>query len=404
MQTRAGHLTFCTNIFPGETWEEHFTMLQQNIPSIRQQLSPDKPFGIGLRLSNKASLQLSKEETLRGFSAWLARNNCYILTMNGFPYGNFHRSRVKDQVHSPDWTSNERLQYTLRLFRIFAALLPKGIEGGVSTSPLSYKYWLNANGSSESSVMEQCTWNILQVIEQLHRIHLSTGQILHLDLEPEADGIIENADEFIDWYLNQLLPVGAAVLQDKFSLSNDEAEKVIRRHARLCYDVCHFAVGYEDGFEVVQKLQEAGIAIGKWQLSSALKINLTGNEAADDKILRELRQFDEPVYLHQVVVKQDNGELSHYPDLSDALNDIKARQAKEWRSHFHVPLFINDYGLLHSTQKDVEHAIALQRNKPQCDILEVETYTWEILPEDLKLSLAESIIREMQWVINEINA
>src|ERR1700712_4024696 len=141
MKTNSGHLTYCTNIHSGETWADHFQALQLNFPGIKAKLSPDKPMGLGLRLSNVASLDLIKKENLIIFKQWLAENDTYVFTMNGFPYGNFHQTRVKDQVHAPDWTTTDRLNYTLRLFEILIQLLPEGMDGGISTSPLSYRYW-----------------------------------------------------------------------------------------------------------------------------------------------------------------------------------------------------------------------------------------------------------------------
>ena len=141
MKTAVGHLTYCTNIHPGENWGDHFAQLKKFIPAIKQQVSPDQPFGIGLRLANTASLELSKEEQLTAFQQWLKEEDCYVFTMNGFPYGGFHNVVVKDQVHAPDWTSADRVAYTIRLFRLLAALLPAGMEGGISTNPLTYKYW-----------------------------------------------------------------------------------------------------------------------------------------------------------------------------------------------------------------------------------------------------------------------
>lgn len=402
MQTPLGHFTFCTNIFPGETWEEHFDALEKNIPIIKSQLAPDSSFGIGLRLSNKASLQLSKEDTLKAFQEWLRRQDCYVFAINGFPYGNFHGTRVKDQVHFPDWTTNDRLQYTLRLFRILAALLPEGQDGGVSTSPLSYKHWFEGDEQRLMDVMEKATWNTIEVICALAQIYKNSGKELHLDIEPEADGLIESSDEFLDWFQRQLIPIGISVLQDRLALSEEEAVNAIRRHVRLCYDVCHFAVGFEAVEPVLKKLKEAGIKIGRWQLSSALKIPLPADNDGRLPIIKELEKFNEPVYLHQVVARQRDGRLSRYADLPDAINDNEAREAVEWRSHFHVPLFVRDYGLLQATQEDVVQAIALQKRDSQCSILEVETYTWEVLPGDLKLPLAESIIREMKWVMNEM--
>ncbi len=401
MRTQIGQLTFCTNIFPGETWEDHFTALKGSIPSIKQHLSPEKPFGIGLRLSNKASLQLSKVKAFREFREWLSRLGCYVFTINGFPYGNFHHSKVKDQVHAPDWTTYERLQYTLRLFKILAELLPIDMTGGISTSPLSYKYWWD-NGEATTDITDKCTRNVIQGAKQLYRIHSRTGKLLHLDIEPEGDGILENANEFIAWYLHRLLPLGIPILQNDLHLSHEEAEKAIRKHIQLCYDVCHFAVEFEDSSKVLKRLKDSGISIGKLQLSSALKINIPISTQRRKNTFNQLRKFNGPTYLHQVVARKNDGQFLHYPDLSEALKDTKASYATEWRSHFHVPLFIKEYGLLGSTQKEIIQALRIQAKEKFTDNMEIETYTWDVLPDKLKLPIVESIIREMKWVMNQI--
>lgn len=401
MQTPIGHLSFCTNIFPGETWETHFDALKEYIPVIKTALCPERPLSIGLRLSNTASLQLSKEDALSAFREWLREQQGYILSINGFPYGNFHRSRVKDQVHAPDWTTHERLQYTLRLFRILAALLPEGMAGGVSTSPLSYKRWFSEGHYGE--IREKATWNMVEVVFSLIQIHKTTGKVLHLDIEPEADGLIESSGEFLAWFRDDLMPLAIAVLHDRLALSESEAAAAVRQHVRLCYDVCHFAVGFEEAVAVLKTLKEEGIKIGRWQLSAALKITLPQNKASCRDVINELTRFNEPVYLHQVVARNNEGSLLRYADLPEALASRAALEAGEWRSHFHVPLFIKEYGLLQSTQGQVKEALALQTADPLCQILEVETYTWEVLPEGLKLPLAESISREMKWVMGEIS-
>src|SRR5687768_7837285 len=144
MQINNAQLTYCTNIHAGESWEEHFLALRENFPAIKQEISPDKPMGIGLRLSHIASLELGKEQNLNSFKKWLADQSAYVFTMNGFPYGGFHHTHVKDQVHAPDWTTNERVEYTIRLFDILTEILPEGMEGGISTSPLSYRHWFQS--------------------------------------------------------------------------------------------------------------------------------------------------------------------------------------------------------------------------------------------------------------------
>ena len=136
------HLTYCSNIHSGESWDEIFDALKKNIPQIKKTISPDKKFGIGLRLSAQAAEILLSENYLSDFKKWLNENECYVFTMNGFPYGNFHGEAVKDEVYKPDWSSDYRLNYTLDLINILAELIPENSEGGISTSPISYKPWV----------------------------------------------------------------------------------------------------------------------------------------------------------------------------------------------------------------------------------------------------------------------
>jgi hypothetical protein len=171
----------------------------------------------------------------------------------------------------------------------------------------------------------------------------------------------------------------------------------------LCYDVCHFAVGYEEHAAVIRQLREKRIKVGKIQISAALKATLPVEQAKREPVIQAFRQFNESTYLHQVVARQGDGSLKRYPDLPQALDDAGNTATKEWRSHFHVPLFVEDYGLLQSTQDDIRTVLSMQRNQPFTNHLEVETYTWEVLPDALKAPLSESIIREMQWVIDYLN-
>lgn len=401
MQTALGHLTFCSNIFPGESWEDHFKSLREYVPAIKNEVAPQQPFGIGLRLAHQASVALHEPGTLEAFRSWLSENDCYVFTMNGFPYGNFHHTRVKDQVHAPDWTTIERTQYTLRLTRILAGLLPEGHEGSVSTSPLSYKPWFNSDPHKLATVTEEATRNIIAVISELYQLHRSGGKMIHLNIEPEADGLLESWQEFRDWFNNHLLVQGAASLRKRFSIPVSQAEDIIRDHLRLCYDVCHFAVGFENMDHVLRELTASGIRIGKWQLSAALKVRFSGKEHEDERRLSQIGNFDEPVYLHQVVSKT-TGDLNRFTDLPEALKTAMPGVGQEWRSHFHVPLFLTSYGLLQSTQGEVIDALRFQAAHHYANHLEVETYTWDVLPDDLRLPVAQSVSRELKWVLDQI--
>lgn len=398
MQTNTGHLSYCTNIHPGESWEDHFAQLQQNIPYIKSQVSPDQPFGIGLRLANKASLELAKEPALLAFKQWLKEQDCYVFTMNGFPYGGFHHTVVKDQVHAPDWTTGERVQYTSRLFRILASLLPHGMEGGISTAPLSYKLW----HADTETAMENATLNLLQVIGQLVRIHRAGGPLLHIDIEPEPDGLMENSQEFIDWYFAYLMPLGINYLMDQFDMTEKDAGAAIKDHVQLCYDVCHFALVYESPAAVLAKMAEYGLKIGKLQISAALKAAMPADASERNAVANAFSTFNEPTYLHQVIARKTDGGFVHYPDLPQALADVANKDVAEWRSHFHVPIFIEHYELLYSTQSDIREVLQLQREQIFTQHMEVETYTWGVLPAELKLPMDQSVSREIAWVQEQL--
>lgn len=399
MQTIQGHLTYCTNIHPGENWAGHFAALQQNFPSIKAQVSPDAPMGIGLRLSNIASVELQNGDNLNVFKQWLSDNDAYVFTMNSFPYGEFHHTVVKDQVHAPDWTTHLRVDYTLRMFQLLAQLLPAGMEGGISTSPLSYKYW-HKTPQLLTEATNIATANILRVATELVRIAQETGVYMHLDIEPEPDGILESGPEYIDWYINVLLPQGRLLIAEKFAISEDEAEHLLKKHICLCYDVCHFAIGYEPHQEIIDELGAKGLKVGKIQISAALKAALPENVHQREPIMAAFKKFDESTYLHQVVAKTTAGALLRYPDLPQALDDSENIAVDEWRAHFHVPIFTEELGLLQSTQSDIIEVLQINKNKAFTGHLEVETYTWGVLPDEKKLPINDSIARELNWVKN----
>ena len=400
MKTSLGHLTYCSNIHPGKDWDEDFKALQDNFPDIKQAVSPRQPMGLGLRLSHIASKALMSADRLDAFKQWLEDNDAYVFTMNGFPYGDFHRTVVKAEVHSPDWTTDERRDYTIRLFHILRELLPEGMDGGISTSPLSYRHWFN-EGTSLAEAKTRATRNILEVVKELIRIERQTSICMHLDVEPEPDGILETGREFIDWFEQYLLRLGVTEVTNSFDVDAAEAERLIKRHVCLCYDVCHFAIGYENHQEVLDELKSKGIQVGKIQISAALQAQF--DVAGRAQIKKDFERFNEPTYLHQVVALTSTGERLRYPDLPEALEDFDNPEVCQWRAHFHIPIAVKDFSSLQSTQEDIVALLKLQHEQPFTLHLEVETYTWEILPEQLKLPIAESISQELNWVVDQLD-
>ncbi len=392
------HLTYCTNIHPGESWSEVFANLKQYIPVLKSRLSPQQSFGIGLRLANIAAKELLEEDKLAQFQSWLTAQNLYVFTLNGFPYGGFHHQVVKDGVYAPDWSKQERLDYTLNLAKILAELLPQGMDGGISTLPVSYKPWWKCDRAARSRIFNSSCLNLALLTAELIQIRQQTGKIIHLDIEPEPDGLIENAAEVIDFFTNWLLPISGKNLAQSLGIATELAEAQLLEHIRLCYDTCHFAVEYEDPAAVFARFEDAGIKIGKIQLSAAIKVPLSTDRGV---LLERLRPFAESTYLHQVIERWDDGSLHHYPDLVTALPHLEQSKAKEWRTHFHVPIFIHDYQVLQSTQDDIVAVLKLLQESPVCQHLEIETYTWDVLPQEMKIDLLASIQREYEWVLQK---
>jgi len=395
------HLSYCTNIHPGEGWRAVFSSLERYVLPIKRSLSPQAPFGVGLRLSDQASRELAQGDNLDRFRSWLDEHDCYVFTMNGFPFGGFHSQRVKENVHRPDWTTRARVDYTLRLLDQLAALLPEQEEGGVSTSPISYKHWHRDQTERESALLRG-TQHLLEVVEHLFHLERRTGQHLHLDLEPEPDGLLENTVETIAYFNDWLLPMG--IRQFAGRLRPADAESVIRRHINLCYDVCHFAVEYEAPADALRAFREQGIQIGKVQISAALKALLPAEAEARSKIKRQFESLNESTYLHQVIARHADGHLINYPDLPQALPHLEDADVAEWRTHFHVPLFVDHYHRLQSTQDDIVEVLNILQRDRFTRHLEVETYTWEVLPKSLQTNLQSSIERELQWVLEVMNS
>lgn len=393
------HLTYCSNIHTGENWHDHFEQLKIHLPELKRRVSPQNPFGIGLRLSAKAAGQLLDENTINLFYSWMIEKEMYLFTINGFPYGSFHGERVKDNVYVPDWSRSERLDYTLNLVHILSKLLPQGMEGGISTSPISYKYWDN-NGKRLDQIRRKAAVHLADAAHVMHQVQKDLGKIIHLDIEPEPDCLLENSAETADFFLNWLFKDGASHLAETYGYTPEEADTILKEHLRVCYDTCHFALEYEDPGEAMQRFSNAGIKIGKTQVSSALKVLWSETAKSHEEIKSKLMSFDEPVYLHQVIERKKDGYFQQYRDLPEAFDLADLHEAEEWRVHFHVPVFVESFGDLNSTQDHIVDGLLHLIQKSDCTHFEVETYTWEVLPESLKADLTDSIERELNWTKN----
>jgi len=390
------HLTFCTNIYAGEDWKTTFSELQKYVPDIKKELAPEEWFGLGLRLSHTASEELGLGETLTDFKKWLDENKIYVFTMNGFPYGNFHQEPVKDSVHTPDWSTDSRLDYSKKLARQLAFLLPEGATGGISTSPVSYKHW-HDSAEKKHKILQKGADNFIELAVFLKDLEAETGHFIHIDIEPEPDGLLENSDEVIAFYNTYLIPQAENHFAGKSVKNGQKPEDLVKKHLQICYDICHFSLAFEEPEKTFAKFADNGILIGKIQISSALKIIF--DRENKDLIWKSLERFDEATYLHQVT-EMRNGKVITYPDLPAILSE--KNDFEELRAHFHVPVFLEEFQGLFSTQDYIIKTLDYLEEHQVTEHLEVETYTWEVLPESLKIDLSSSIIRELQWVLEHV--
>jgi sugar phosphate isomerase/epimerase len=364
---------------------------------VRALLDHRGPFGVGLRLSAQAAQTLEQPEELDAFRRFLRAGDYYVLTINGFPYGAFHGQRVKEQVYRPDWREDARLDYTNRLARLLSELLKDrtDIEGSVSTVPGAFRSEIN----SREDVTAMATRMIRHAAE-LVSIRERTGVTITLAIEPEPACYIETVDDAIQFFQEQLFD--AALVQqvagDKWpALTVDD----VRRHIGLCFDACHMAVEFEEPGAAIDRLIAAGIRFCKVQISSALRV-----DPADPNALRALDAFAEGTYLHQVVERSPAG-IARYVDLPEAIAAARAAavDSGEWRVHFHVPIFLAAMQQFGTTQPQLAATIAALKHRASCSYLEVETYTWDVLPPEYRTTdVCTAIARELSWVRAQLDA
>ena len=377
------HLAYCTNVHRGNTWQETFDSLENYVMKVREGVAPDQRFAIGLRLGADAAKELADPRELYQFRKWLDQKNAYVFTINGFPYGNFHGSRVKEQVYRPDWTTNERLDYTLLLFSILEKLLEPGEEGSVSTLPGSFKEFL-----PDQEIPDALFTNLDACALGIEKLAGPKNLDLHLGMEPEPLGLFETTPETVSFF-GRLYHKGTD-------------EEIIRERIGVNYDCCHLAIEFEDAHEGLDSLIKHGVRLSKLHLSSALSAKPT-----KDNLLR-LKDFIEPVYLHQVTLGKDGQCIRRIKDLDTALEMQVAEnlpEADEWRIHFHVPLHASPGGELGDTRLHVIDTLFwLSKNQSACRHLEMETYTWEVLPENLQAgTVIEQVAKEYHWTLDQIN-
>jgi len=285
-------LTYCTNIHAGESWPQHLQSLRECVPSIRERLGTSQ-MGIGLRLGGAAIESLQSHEAREELIDFMG-DDYSVFTINAFPFGPFHGEPVKENVYAPDWSTPERLDYTVKVAELLAPLVACHASnnnfGSISTVPGTFKPLV---AGREEAIRQ----NLVNCVAQLVKIKRDSGVEIALALEPEPYCMLETIDETVQWFQDYgFAKESCAQLGKLCGVSAADAEVLLRTHLGVCYDVCHAAVEFENAHDSLATLKSAGIGIPKVQLSSALRVSKMDHETA-----ARLSEFNEPVYLHQVI-------------------------------------------------------------------------------------------------------
>ena len=372
MRIGDSHLSWCLNIYPGESLEATEQNIFKNAPQVEEFLCElgyeknlESGLGLGLRLAADTVGKLHKNtESLKNR---LEEARLYAFTVNAFPFGNFHKVPVKKNVYFPDWSEDSRLDYSIKTGDILADLLPSDqIYGSISTVPVTYGKKLNL----------QTIKNFMKLAEHYKHLEEYRGKVIQMALEPEPDCYLETTSEALDYY----------------DILRNENQDLAERYLGICLDTCHMALQYEDPSESLQRFVGANVTLPKIQISSVLRYH----NKAD---LSPIKKYDEQVYLHQTLVSDEEQNIFQYPDLQDAIEDKKEG---EWRIHFHVPLYFeeNDFGIS-STSHLLDEKFMKMAFK-HCRHLETETYTFGVLPNALD-NVNRSIAQEFDYVLKRLN-
>ncbi len=374
---------YCTNVHAGADWRQTRAHLEQHAVEVRKLFAPTGTMGIGLWLSANSAHTLVGDRGVPEFAAWLGENGLLPFTLNGFPYGDFHQPVVKHAVYEPTWWQDERREYTQQLVEILDQLLPPGEEGSISTLPIAW-----GRPMPDREKLAEAGRQLQRLADYLADLEQRRGRLIYVCLEPEPGCVFDTTD-------------GAIAFFEQYVFSGPNADRA-RRYIRICHDVCHAAVMFEDQAEVFRKLAAAGILVGKVQVSAAVRANFA--QASDPAaMLAQLRTFNEPRYLHQTVVRSPDGATTFYEDLPPALE--AAAPQGEWRVHFHVPIYLPAFGHLQTSQAEILASLQAAQAHSQVTHFEVETYAWGVLPAELKQpTLATGIAQEMRWFADQTAA
>lgn len=392
-----GHLTYSTLVHPGDTWDQMWHSLTTFVPRVKARVSPNKSFGVSLRLSaSSAETLINSPEKRAELKQFLQANDMYLYTVNAFVYGPFKNTVVKEEVYEPDWRTEQRAKYTENVAEILAEVGAAHANPSIQSPPLGFKPRVTGD-----DVVQAYAANIRRLAAFLHRLRARTGRTVTLALEPEPYCYLETTAETVQFF-TKVLRSDASVkaLATDLGVDVKEALAILKRHIGTVYDICHQAVEFEDIAASLQSLVDNEVPVFKLQEAAAIRIPTVTRES-----VQALKQYADSIYLTQTIEKRD-GKLTRFLNLQDAFAAYEKDPSgqREWRTHFHVPVFLEDLGKhFKTTRFAIEEALAFHKRTPLSAQLEIETYTWDVLPDELKTGdIVDYVVLELEWVQGQL--
>ncbi|GGK93975.1 metabolite traffic protein EboE [Streptomyces flaveus] len=446
------HLAYCSNVHQAEDLDGVLAQLAAYAEPVRERLGVDR-LGIGLWLARdvvtelvgdgRALARLKDELSLRGLET---------VTLNAFPYAGFHREVVKKDVYLPDWTDQVRLDYTLDCARVLTALLPDDARrGSVSTLPLAWRTpWPAERANTARRALDR-------LAEGLATIERETGRPVRVGFEPEPGCVVETtaqavrelggldperlgicldtchlAVQFEDpgAALARLAAAGLPVVKVQASCAveaDDPADPAARAalgrlaEARFLHQTRTRVAaqgswgtfsgpgeGRGPGVAGPRIPRQRGLAAGEQADGTRHVCGLGGPTGPDGSGCARQpggggvsSAGPSPVGGPAGPDRWDTlgeGTIVGVDDLPEALAGGLPADRGPWRVHFHAPLHAEPEPPLRTTAPQLTAVLAGLLGGPVagCDHIEVETYTWSVLPRP-PADLAGGIAAELTW-------
>ena len=394
---RAPYLAYEMNVHPSESLAEFRDALRRFTVPVRDRLreqNAGSEFAISPRFGEGLLHDLRNKRARSELATELRELQFVPISVNAFPLENFHADTVKSRAYSPPWTRKARVKRTNEAIDLLHELLPEETRGSVSTLGGTYRPWRDGRATHH-----KIAGNYLETVAHAIQLYLKTGRKIVLAAEPEPDTTFETAADVVQMVDEHLLPQLRECIARPLMITPARAEELFREFFTVNLDVCHQSVLFRDPVDEWQLLDRHGIRVGKLHITSAIVLRRPGRSPA---AVAELRDYDEPRYLHQFAARHKSGTLVRGSDLGE-LPTEGLRDLEEVRVHFHVPVSRAKIGKLTTTRDDTERAIhhALRQSDPP-DLV-IETYTWPLLAKTGDKAIVDGICREFRWAASVID-